>query len=593
MRNTKRNNINFLLKTNKLVYLTFLLFFVLTFIYFCFFSRPVLSFQEKQSLFLFSGQYLSGFLLKPGGLLEYTGKFLTQFYFYPVFGAFLLSTIISLSIILCFEISKKLTNPPFIPILIAPAALLLLLQSHYYHWMEYNLGFLLVLFFYNWVISPLKTSEKYLILLFIPLFYYVAGAYLFFFLGIFVIHNLICEKGKYRFTYSILAILLSFFAFVVFYKILFLQPIEHYFLYPLPLVNVKNHKLLLAVLSGLIIVLPLVLRLKIVPATKQASISAFLLTVTGLFAVTIFLLSQFYNPQTLRVLKMEHLVAEKKYDAAIRLHEESPSQNLIGQYFYNIALSETNQLCERLFFGRQDFGVNALLLPWSNEHLPWGAQFYYSAGLINEAHRWAYEEMVVYGKRPQNIELLLKTNLINGNYERAKKYTNILKTTINYKNIAKEYEKILADTTFILQHPDLMEKRKSMPETNFFIQIDNPQDNIPLLFQSNPFNKKAFEYEMAWLLLSKDVETLVNNLKGLKGLGYLYLPRHLEEAILIYNNGTGKMPGLEGLTIRKETASNFQKYVVAFKDARNGSARAKQNLQKEFGNTFMYYFHFN
>ncbi|MBN1987740.1 MAG: hypothetical protein JW761_15620, partial [Prolixibacteraceae bacterium] len=406
MRNSKKYHINLSLKTSKLVYISFLLFWGLNFIYFCFFSRSVLSFQEKQSLFLFSGEYLSAFLLKPGGLLEYAGKFLTQFYFYPVFGAIILSAIISLTIILCFKISEKLNSRPFIPFLMAPAALLLLLQSHYYHWMEYNLGFLLVLFFYKWAISPQKTSAKYLTLLFIPLFYYVAGVYLFFFLGVFVIHNLILEKGKYRFTYSILAILLSLFTFAVFYKILFLQPIQHYFLYPLPLVNVKNHKLLLAVLSGLIILLPLLFRLKIPSETQQASIPVFLLPVTGLFAVTIFLLSQFYNPQTLRVLEMEHLVAEKKYTAAVRLHEESPSQNLIGQYFYNIALSETNQLCERLFYGRQDFGVNALLLPWSNEHLSWGAQFYYSAGLINEAHRWAYEEMVVYGKRPQNIELL-------------------------------------------------------------------------------------------------------------------------------------------------------------------------------------------
>ena len=97
---------------------------------------------------------------------------------------------------------------------------------------------------------------------------------------------------------------------------------------------------------------------------------------------------------------------------------------------------------------------------------------------------------------------------------------------------------------------------------------------------------------MAWLLFSKDVETIVNNLKNIKEMGYSRIPRHLEEAVLIYYNGTGKMPELGGLSVRPETVKNFEKYVAAFKNARNNSAKAKQNLENNFGNTFMYYFHF-
>lgn len=592
MRLLKKHNINFLINSNEFGYLIFILFFALCFVYIWVFGQAMLFFQEKQSLFLYTGDYLKEFLLKPGGVLEYFGKFLTQFYYYPFVGALILTTIISLTIIVCFRISKKLNNSPSGSLLIVVAALLLLMQSHYYHLMEYNIGFLSVLLFFNLVIRQRSKRNKYIILSLIPLYYYIAGAYMFFFLGMYIVYNLIFEKEQYRFTFFISAIIISLLTFLLFYRIVFLQPVEQYFLYPLPLINVKIHRILLFVLTGFLILMPLLLKLSIKFKPKKNSTIILSLSIISVLVVTIFFLVQFYNQQTFRVLKLEHLVSEKEYDDVIRFHEKYPSQNLIGQYLYNVALSETGQLCDRLFHGRQDFGVSALILNWNNEHLPWGARFFYSVGLINEAHRWAYEEMIVYGKRPQNIELLLKANIIDANYERAKKYNNILKATLNYKNLAKEYEKIIEDTTQISSFPELIAKRNISPRKDFFIQVANPQNNIPFLLQSNSNNKQAFEYEMAWLLFSKNVETIVNNLKDLKKLGYSHIPRHLEEAVLIYYNGTRKMPDLGDLLIRQETINNFDKYVVAYKNARNNSTLAKQNMEKNFGNTFMYYFHF-
>nr|WP_246222851.1 DUF6057 family protein [Maribellus comscasis] len=588
----KKNKVNFLTQTVKSGYAVFVLFFVLCFCYIFWFARSTLFFQEKQGLFIYSVEYLKDYLTKPGGLLKYAGNFFTQFYYTPLLGSIVLSATISLTTVLCSKISKRITTKVFIAIITIPAALLLLMQSHYYHFIEYNLGFLLVLFFFDWVILPKREVLKYVTLLLIPVFYYLAGSYLFYFLGMYIIHNLVFESKKFKFTLSFFAILISFFAVIFFYKIIFLQPLQQFFLYPLPLINVKNHKILLLVLTIYLVFFPVIFKLNSWVKPQKSSALLSFLSVTGVFVVTILMLIHLHNSQTSRILNLEHLVSEKKYDEAIRFHEMYPSKNLIGQYLHNISLSETDQLCERLFYAEQDFNVNSLILPWSNEHLAWGAHFFYSVGLINEAHRWAYEEMIVYGIRPQNIELLLKTNIIRGNYERAKKYNQILYATLNYRNLAEEYKPVLEDSLQIIKYPELISKRRMAPQNNFFIQINDPQNNIPLLLQSNSKNKKAFEYEMAWLLLSKDVETLVNNLKQMKELEYLTIPRHLEEAVLIYYNGTRKMPDLGGLSIRTETINNFDRYVTAFKNARNGSVRTKQNLEKDFGNTFMYYFHF-
>jgi hypothetical protein len=77
-------------------------FFILAFVYFFWFGSYILFFQEQQSLFLYTSSYLSDFLLKPGGFLDLSGKFLTQFYFSKFAGSLILALILSLpGIILC------------------------------------------------------------------------------------------------------------------------------------------------------------------------------------------------------------------------------------------------------------------------------------------------------------------------------------------------------------------------------------------------------------------------------------------------------------------------------------------------------------
>ncbi len=199
----------------------------------------------------------------------------------------------------------------------------------------------------------------------------------------------------------------------------------------MPFINDPTHKVLFYALTGYIILYPVLYRLtgsvtlKKINTRLVTSIPAVIV-----FCVTVTMLITGYNSQTARVINLERLVFDEKWNEAVEYQEKYPSENLIGQYFYNIALSESGQLCDRLFHGRQDFGTGSLFLEWSSDHINWGANSFYAIGLINEAQRWAYEEMVVYGPRPQNMKMLIKASLIYGKYKmtgkvhpHTKKYT--------------------------------------------------------------------------------------------------------------------------------------------------------------------------
>jgi len=113
-----------------------------------------------------------------------------------------------------------------------------------------------------------------------------------------------------------------------------------------------------------------------------------------------------------------------------------------------------------------------------------------------------------------------------------------------------------------------------------------------MLVDENPANREAFEYLMSWLLLSKEVEMLVNNIRLMKNMGYTRIPRHIEEAVMIYYNSQGVYPDLGGLELSDEIKLRFSQYFTTYMSARQNPASLKEKMEKQFSNTFWYYFHF-
>jgi hypothetical protein len=577
------------------IYYLFALFFILTFGYYYWFGDYVLFFQEKQSLLIFTGEFLEQYFTRPGCLLEFAGEFLTHFYINPTNGALVLAAILTLPGIILLRVNRRLFSNRSFSLLFAllPSLLLLLMQTHYYHQMEHNLGFLLVLLYFLFTILQDNRQGRYVALAIFPVIYYLAGGFVWIFLAMFIIYSLLYDEGKQRYLYPAVLLGISGVTVLVFKVFLFLQPLDELFTYPLPFIADPRHNIIFYLIIAYLILYPvfgktpILLRMK-----KKKTRPVLLIAMTVFFGLTVLILSRLYNPQTNRVLQLQKYVFEKKWDEAIELHEMTPSKNLIGQYFYNIALSETDQLCDRLFFGRQDFGAGSLILPWGNEHLSRGAYFYYAVGLINEAHRWAYEDMVVNGYRPQNLKLLAKTNLINGNYQMAEKYIGMLKNSFNYSGWAKEYETLLYNPEKTEAHPELGEKIKLLPNEDFFIQLQNPQNNIPLLLDANQTNRKAFEYKIAWYLLTKNVEPAVRHIRRMEELGYEHLPRHVEEAVMAYSNSAGTMPPLGRFSVRQDTKLRFRQYVATYNKMQQNPSGVGKQMRNQFNNTFWFYFHF-
>jgi len=387
-------------------------------------------------------------------------------------------------------------------------------------------------------------------------------------------------------------LLIAFITWLLFRNVLFYQPAEDLTAYPVPFLNPGKLSALTMLLSVNLIFFPLLITFPVLRKAKNKYPALILLSLPVIiFIISVFIFIRLYKPDLARIIRLEKLVVEQDWDGIIRQQEKHPSANLIAQYYYNLALSEKGLLCERMFHGPQDFGTKTLCLPRSSEYYNRAVYFYYTTGLINEARHLAYESMVAYGYRPESLKILIKTELINGNHRVALKYINDLKRTLHYRKPAGKYEKMIGKPDLVKADPELGAKIRLLPQQDFFIRPDD-RENINLLFQSNPFNLKAFEYRIAWMLLEKDYRSAVNEIRMMKLLGYKTIPRHLEEAVVGYTNITKIVPELYGLNLRPQAEKDFYEYGSTYNLYSGKKEILEKEMKKAGGNTYWYYLQF-
>ena len=106
---------------------------------------PLLLYHVQEPPFFFGWNFFADLAAYPGGLSEYLSSFLTQFYFFPWFGALCITAIVGL-ICLCTRThitalgGARFTNLPFMP-----AIFLVVLHNRYLYELAADLGLLFVL----------------------------------------------------------------------------------------------------------------------------------------------------------------------------------------------------------------------------------------------------------------------------------------------------------------------------------------------------------------------------------------------------------------------------------------------------------------
>jgi hypothetical protein len=569
----------------------------MVFTFFAFVYPFHLNYQEQYQLFLFSPDYFFQFIAKPGGFSDYVGNFFTQFFFYSWVGAIILATLLTLLQRGVWFIAQRFeAKPLFIPITFIPS----LLYWGLFCDENYLLGGLVAMLFvaaFICIYILLKSSliRVLYVLLSIPVIYWMAGG-AFLLLPLFAIIREIMRKEmkmmhlvRFAFGCGILAYVLPQLS-----KTYLLQyPLRqawigvNFFRFPVTI------PISIGVIGLLIVFIPVTLRFLPLPKKKNGKV---LIGAVQLFVLLFggyLFISQVSDMGKEEVMAYDFNVRMRKWDQVIALADKKAPSSPLSVACLNLALAKEGLLAERMFYYYQN-GVGGLIPDFTRDFtIPMiVGEIYYHLGIVNTAQRYAFEAMEAlpdYQKSVRAIKRLAETNLINGNYEVAGKYLRMLQKTFYYRGWATKALVTMKDETLINQHSEWGWLRQCRTKEDFLFSEGEKDMMLGIIFNQNKENRMAYEYLMAYTLLSKDLKHFVQYFPMGEALNYKSIPNSYQEALVYLWEKANTDPTREiPYPVSPITKQRFK----AFEGIRLSQSDPESKLFNEFSNTYWYYLQF-
>lgn len=220
-------------------------------------------------------------------------------------------------------------------------------------------------------------------------------------------------------------------------------------------------------------------------------------------------ITNIYHPKTIELLDYDLLVRANRWDQIIQKAEKQQPDLPQSVCATNLALGMTNQMGSRAgeFFQN---GTEGLFPPFSKDYFSTltTAEVYFQLGLINTAQRYYFEAMEAapnYKKSCRCIRRLAETNLINGQYEVARKYLHILEKTLFYKKWAQRTLTMIDGGDVMVKKHPLYGRLRSMRLDDDFMFSDQEIDKIcGRLLMQNHSNVLAMQYMLLYPLLENN-----------------------------------------------------------------------------------------
>ena len=134
--------------------------------------------------------------------------------------------------------------------------------------------------------------------------------------------------------------------------------------------------------------------------------------------------------------------------------------------------------------------------------------------------------------------------------------------------------------------------RSVMLEKDSVTLTPTVEDNLLALLDKNRHNKMAFEYLMAHYLRIRRPDKVAANIRRLGDFAYPSMPRHYQEAVLVYADVTGKRFRIPGYRVDPEIVRRFGEFAEIRRNSVSREDAAHKAMAAGFGNTYFFYFFF-
>ncbi len=240
--------------------------------------------------------------------------------------------------------------------------------------------------------------------------------------------------------------------------------------------------------------------------------------------------------------RRRRLYRSRRWEQLLTEARRTPQRGALAQFMTNCALAHTGRLLDEMFQYPQDWGVRGLLLPIpirpvlgsdqsGSSRALYNADIFFEMGHINLALLHAFNYVTLQGETYEALARLAECYMVNDRAEMAAKHLRRLERTLWRRSWARRRLRLLAEPAALSQ----CWARERMLRPNVERRIrEYPPAALAELLEARADNRLAFDYLMAWLLLSKrGIAALPRDAAAYRRAGYKRIPTHCQEAILL------------------------------------------------------------
>ena len=560
--------------------------------------------------------FFRGFLSHPGGLVEYTGAFLSQLFYISWAGA-LVVTIQAWLMSACFGCILKAVNLSHLRLLrfIGPILLLITYTQYTYHFIT-TMAFLVTLLF---VCLYLRITQSFtsntgrlivVLILSVILYTIAAGAYLLFAILCAMYELFFRRQCLLGLLFLLSAVVIPYIEGVLIFGVSIIDAYSDLSPLSWKILSFDNRRKLIVIIFILYSLLPLTILAsgfwKIIQNSKiknrlnplltkmkfniNSPVLKWIIESLALFAIASTTVFFSYDKEKKTVFLTDFYASQRMWPQLLRAARCFPDNYFVVNAV-NRALYHTGRFSYDMFSWPQNPGT--LFLSTKKYELASRKKSgtYLDIGLLNMAENALTGSLEGLGERPSILKELALINMVKTNYDSAQIYLGALSKTLFYNDWANNYLELLRSNPDLSQVREIQRLRSICMEKDYgFTSLNNVEAALLHLLKKNRQNRMAFEYLMSWYLLNGQLDKFVQNLKRIDDFGFSQLPRLYEEAMLIYVFSVRKPVNLYGRQISAESRQRFEGFNQILNNYGKNKQAAYSKLAKDYRDSYFFYY---
>ena len=457
-----------------------------------------LNYQEQNQLFLFTWAYLGERLALPGGGADYVSEFLVQFFYWPWAGALILAVLAVLTQLATWKAAKCLGggNASLYPISFIPSLLTLVYMGDMEVLVSYPVALLGAL-----ALCPVFCKAGWHRLWLIPIGWWLIGPLV-------ALPVLLSALGNHRWADLLVAGYLLVVLFAGYRLLADQYPWKDAF-FGINYYRLVESLPLLQVIIPAVAVLCILVCGRNLASRQAAALDAALSAVLVLGTAAGVKLS--YDKDAYEVLAYDSLIRHERYGQVVRRAMKYQPRDQVSACSVNFCLFAGGELNKRLGEFYQ-CGTEGLVLPSIRDNVSdiTSAELLWMMGMPNVTLQYYFDlqESIQNGRKSGRFTArIADCNIVNGWYDRAERYLDILSHSLCYRKWAEEKRALIRDESRVAADPEYAYVRSVRFRDDFIMDYGALDLMMALLYNQNRNNFMAAEYYVAWQKLKKLEET--------------------------------------------------------------------------------------